>query len=232
MLKELIHLARHAPATLLLQRKLDHVDLYDELMKRAQTRGMFQRRRELVSDLRGEVLELGCGTGLMFAHYAPGVHVVGVELDPDFLERGRARAAEARARVQVVSADAQKLPFDAASFDAVVSSLVFCSVESPPAALAEVRRVLAPGGQLRMIEHVISPRPVAAKLMRAADPIWLRLNHQGCHLDRDTERAVREAGFTIDRVLAFQVFSPGLPAFPTRAIYARNPCAAQRARDA
>lgn len=223
MLKELIHLARHAPATLLLQRRLAHVDLYDELMARGEARGMAERRRALVSDLSGAILEIGCGTGLMFPHYPAGAHVVAVEIDPDFLERARMRAAESPAHIELISGDAQHLPFAAGSFEAVVSGLVFCSVPSPEAAFAEIRRVLRPGGELRMIEHVISSRRISGAMMHAVDPLWLRLNRQGCHLDRDTEAAARAAGFLDVRAEAFQVYSPGLPAFPMRMIYARAP---------
>lgn len=212
MLRELIHLARHAPSVLALQQKLDQTDLYDTLMKRADDAGMYARRRSLVSDLRGDVLEIGCGTGMMFEHYrASGARVRAVDMDDAFIERAKARVRDG---IELLKADAQALPFPDDSFDAAVACLVFCSIPDARAALAEARRVLRPGGELRLIEHVVSDRPVARALMHAADPIWLRLNHQGCHMDRDTLRTVREIFPNAEVTERFQLYSAGLPAFP------------------
>ena len=221
MLRELIHLARHAPSVLALQQKLDQTDLYDTLMKRADDAGMYARRRSLVSDLRGDVLEIGCGTGMMFEHYSPGpalradgcagAHVRAVDMDDAFIERAKARLRDG---IELVKADAQALPFPDDSFDAAVACLVFCSIPDAGAALAEARRVLRPGGEQRLIEHVDSERPVARALMHAADPIWLRLNHQGCHMDRDTLRTAREFFPNAEVTERFQLYSAGLPAFP------------------
>ena len=220
MLRELIHLARHAPSVLALQQKLDQTDLYDALMKRADDAGLYARRGALVSDLhllrRGapmgaDVLEIGCGTGMMFEHYSDLARGRAIDSDDAFLERAPARL---RPGIEISKADAQALPFADGSFDAAVACLVFCSIPDARAALAEARRVLRPGGELRLIEHVVSDRPVARALMHAADPIWLRLNHQGCHMDRDTIAAVREAFPNVEVAERFQLYSAGLPAFP------------------
>jgi len=101
-----------------------------------------------------------------------------------------------------------------------VLALVLCSVPSPAAVLAEVRRVLRPGGQLRLLEHVRSERPVAGWLMDRVDGAWLRLNAQGCHLNRDPRPALADAGFRVEHDDGVQVFSAGLPAFPMRVIRA------------
>jgi ubiquinone/menaquinone biosynthesis C-methylase UbiE len=96
-----------------------------------------------------------------------------------------------------VQASAEALPFRAGAFETVISSLVFCSVPDPVRGLAEVRRVLAPGGTLRMIEHVRSTRRWKARVQDAVQPIWTWLAG-GCHPNRDTERTVEACGFTID----------------------------------
>jgi SAM-dependent methyltransferase len=210
MLRELIHLARHVPGTLALKRRLEQVDLYETVMESANAAGFLERRRALVGDLTGDVLEVGCGTGLMFTHYGSAARVRAIDVDDAFLDRARTRATP---HIEVSVADAQHLPFDDASFDAVVSCLVFCSIPDAKRALAEARRVLKPGGKLRMVEHVISEHAIAAGLMHLVDPLWLWLNEQGCHMDCDTVSLVRDA-FGDIHTERFQIYSDGLPAFP------------------
>ena len=222
MLRETFHFLRHAPSSLWHKARLSQTELYDLLMERADAHGLAERRRDLAAGAQGRVLEVGCGTGLLFPHYAEAARVNAIEPDAGFLDKARERARNCGAEVVVERGDVQDLRFDAGTFDTVVIGLVLCSVPSPERALAECARVLAPGGTLRLLEHVVSEKPVAGALMRAIDPVWLALNGQGCRLARDTVRFVREAGFTLDEDEAFQLWSPGLPAFPMRAIVARK----------
>ena len=115
---------------------------------------------------------------------------------------------------------AEDLPGPARSRDAAVVGLVLCSVPDPGVALGELARVLRPGAPLRLVEHVRSPHKIAGTLMRAANPLWLALNAQGCNMHRDPLPAIRDAGFLVERVESFQIFTPGIPAFPMRAIWA------------
>ena len=117
-------------------------------------------------------------------------------------------------------ARAEGLPFEDGSFDAVVSATVLCSVQSVEQTLSEVKRVLKPGGQFRLIEHVKSDRAVAGALMVAFNPLWQALNRQGCNMNRATEASLRSAGFTLLEVEPFQVFAPAFPPFPIRWIKA------------
>nr|HEX4313943.1 methyltransferase domain-containing protein [Kofleriaceae bacterium] len=219
MLAEIAQFLRHAPATLALKVRSSQDELYSTIADRMDDAGMADRRRELVADLRGDIVEIGCGTGHQFRHYAPGVRVRAVEPDPAFAARARAGAP---AGFEVVEARGEQLPFADASADAAVVALVLCSVDAPDAVCAEIARVVRPGGAVRLIEHVVSPKRVAGALMHAVDPIWLRLNGQGCHMDRDPFPALERARFAIERVEPFQVWAPGVPAFPWRAIYARR----------
>jgi ubiquinone/menaquinone biosynthesis C-methylase UbiE len=223
MLREAAHFLLHAPGTLWLKAKLPQAELYDELMDRAEVRGLGAARARMAASVGdgARVLELGCGTGMLFGHYRPGTEVVAVDLDEAFLERAKARAAASSAKITLQRADATELPFPDRSFDEVLIFLVLCSIPNPSRALAEVRRVLRPGGTLRAFEHVISERPAAATLMRALDPLWLAANGQGCHLDRDTTKDIERAGFALESVEKSQLWSPGLPAFPMREITAR-----------
>jgi len=220
MLRELIHLARHAPGVLALKRRLDQVELYETLMERGDAAGLRAKRRALVGDLRGDVLEIGCGTGMMFEHYGEGAGVRGVEIDERFLERARRRATRS---IEPVLGDAQALPFPDDSFDAVAACLVFCSIPDAERALGEAKRVLRPGGELRLLEHVVSDRAIPRALMHAADPVWLHLNEQGCHMNRDTFALVRAVFPDAEITERFQIFSAGLPAFPMIAIRAAKP---------
>jgi ubiquinone/menaquinone biosynthesis C-methylase UbiE len=175
-------------------RGVEHIPwLYDGLMSLADGLGFSRWRRALVQAARGCTLEVGCGTGRNLPIYPSGVSVVG--LDPDL--RSLARARRRAPHVPLVTARVEALPFRAGTFDTVVSSLVFCSVEDPAQGLREIRRVLREAGQLRMLEHVRSGRPLRAKLQDRIQPLWTYVSG-GCRPNRETEAAVAAAGFRID----------------------------------
>lgn len=221
MLREIAHFARHAPATIALKRRVTQAELYETVMARADAAGMAGQRAALVRGLSGRVLEIGAGTGAMFRHYGADVDLVALEPDAEFSALARPKTAAATCRVEMVAGAAEKMPFASGSFDAVVVALVLCSVSDVAGVLAEIARVARPEAPIRFIEHVTSPRAVAGALMRAFDPVWLALNGQGCRMSRDTEANLVRAGFSVDDVEPFQVFSAGLPAFPMRRIEAR-----------
>jgi ubiquinone/menaquinone biosynthesis C-methylase UbiE len=122
--------------------------MYDPFLALGERRGMAAHRRALLAGVSGQVLEVGAGTGLNLPFYGPDTEVVLTEPDPAM----RARAA--RRGATVVDARAEALPFEDGAFDAVVCTLVLCTVDDPAAAVAELRRVLRPGGRLLFIEHV------------------------------------------------------------------------------
>lgn len=222
MIRELAHFARNAPAALRLRVKApSQAALYESVMEGADAAGLADQRAELARGLEGHVLEIGSGTGRMFRFYDERVDLVAVEPDDAFRELARAAAETARCRVEQVPGAAEELPFPDGSFDAAVAGLVLCSVDDPVAVLRELRRVLRPGSELRLLEHVISDRPIAAALMRAADPLWLVLNGQGCRMSRNPVPALEAAGFHVSSTTPFQIFAPILPAFPMRRIVAR-----------
>jgi ubiquinone/menaquinone biosynthesis C-methylase UbiE len=168
---------------------------YDRGARRIDDHGLRARRAELLRDLRGDVLEIGAGTGLNLEHYPPGVRLVLAEPEPAMAERLRERLAAAGRQAEIVEATAEELPFPDTSFDAVVSTLVLCSVRSPRAALAETRRVLRPGGRLALIEHVRGHGGTAA-LQEAVTPASRLL--LSCSPNRRTAEAVRAAGFDLE----------------------------------
>jgi SAM-dependent methyltransferase len=223
VLAEIAHVFRHAPATLALKRKLPQDELYATLIARADAAGLAHWRGELVRGLTGQVVEIGCGAGAMFGHYQGVERVFAIEPDPAFLSRAREAAKPVSVPIDVVEGTGEALPLADGSADAAVLALVLCSVPSVSAVCAEVVRVVRPGGTVRLIEHVRSPRRVAGVLMDVVNPLWLRLNGQGCRLNRDPIPELERAGLRIDRIESFQVWSAGLPAFPMRLISATRP---------
>jgi len=171
--------------------------LYDPFMWWTERAGMAERRRRLVSEARGSVLELGAGTGLNLAHYPKGLDRLALaEPEPNMAERLRRRAARLGRQVEIVRAPGEMLPFDDDSFDTVVSTLVLCTVSDPGRTLAEVRRVLRPGGSLLFLEHVRSEDPGLARRQDRLHGIWKSFG-DGCNCNRETLATIEAAGFDV-----------------------------------
>jgi SAM-dependent methyltransferase len=155
-------------------------------------------RQGLLAGLRGAVIEVGCGDGRAFELYPPEVtRVLAVEPDPTARAAAQERARTARIPIDVVEGVAEALPAKDDSFAAAVVVWVLCSVPDPGAALRELRRVLVPGGELRFYEHVRSANPVFRGLQHAADRLFWTRALGGCETTRDTEGALRAAGFEL-----------------------------------
>ncbi|HEY0636600.1 MAG TPA: methyltransferase domain-containing protein [Pseudonocardiaceae bacterium] len=191
---------------------------YQRLSVAMDRAGVAEHRRELVAGVSGRVIEIGAGNGLMFAHYPPGVtEVVAVEPEPRLRAAAVAAARTARVPVTVVDGLADALPAADGEFDVAVAALVLCTVPDQVSALAEIRRVLRPGGELRFLEHVVAEHPgVLRRLQRLADAtLWPAL-FAGCHTGRDTAAAVTAAGLVVEDLRRFR-FPPtgvGGPAAP------------------
>ena len=183
-------------------------------------------RREALSGLTGRVFELGAGTGANFSHYPATVaRLVAAEPEPYLRERAAEAAAKAPVDVEVVDAVADELPFEDASFDAAVACLVLCTVPDQPRALAELRRVVRPGGELRFYEHVHAHKQPLKGVFSFMDRtrLWPSISG-GCHLTRETLQAVEQAGFAVEksRRLHFSP-SPVMPSIPHVLGIARRP---------
>lgn len=174
-------------------------------------RGGGAEARRLLHGLSGEILELGAGSGRIFTHYPPAVtRVVAVEPSRRLRELAEVEAA-ADPRIRVVAGAAEEIPAANASFDAVVTSLVLCSVSDLRRVAGEIRRVLRPEGEVRIHEHVVSGSRPLATLERWVTPMWARTSG-GCHLDRDPISALEQAGIHFTEMRRF-AFAP-LPLLP------------------
>jgi ubiquinone/menaquinone biosynthesis C-methylase UbiE len=167
--------------------------LYEIVCSLYERAGLAEWRCALVAGARGRVLDLGSGTGRNLPLLPDGTKAVGLDPSLDALRHARRRAPG----VPLVAGRAEALPFRDSVFDTVLSGLVFCSVSDPPRGLAEVKRVLRPEGQLRMLEHVRSLVSWRARLQDVIQPVWTWAAG-GCHPNRDTEAAVERAGFRIE----------------------------------
>lgn len=176
--------------------------LYDLTLRTSEDAGLRAWRRELLQDLSGEVLEVGAGTGLNLPHYGPAVRRL-VLLEPDRHMRAKLRRKPLPAgvgRVDFVDAKLEALPMRDASFDAVVSTLVLCSVDDLGRALGEVRRVLRPRARFVFLEHVADEtNPRVRRWQERIDPLWKRIAGN-CHLARRTEQAIVASGLEIERI--------------------------------
>jgi SAM-dependent methyltransferase len=182
---------------------------YDPVLRGAERAGLAHLRDELLADLEGDVVELGAGTGANLDHLGPGIgRLTALEPSPAMADRLRKHAARTvDHEVEVLEAPAEALPVATESTDTVISTLVLCTVRDPVQALAEIRRVLRPGGRLVLLEHVRGDGATET-VQRALDPVW-HVVGRGCHLTRDTRRLVEEAGFDTSGLRDIRLPLPG-----------------------
>ena len=173
--------------------------VYDFVMSRAEARFVGRWRRSTVSPGRGQIVEIGAGTGLDFAYYSKAAWVVATDSDMGMLERARGRIVASVAEIVLVVADAQQLPFRTGAFDEAVIGLAMCSIPHPELAGAELRRTVREGGIVRLLEHVRLDHPVWGRLQDWLTPAWRRITG-GCHLNRNPVAILAAEGFAIESV--------------------------------
>jgi ubiquinone/menaquinone biosynthesis C-methylase UbiE len=193
------------------------VRFYRRNRRSAVKRGENEHRRRVLEGLSGVVVELGAGDGANFPLYPETVtEVIAIEPEPRFRAQANEVARTAAVPIRVEPGTADDLPVEAGSVDAVLASLVLCTVPDQAAALAEAGRVLKPGGELRFYEHVHADRQPLRAFLAFADRsrIWPTIGG-GCHPARDTLRAISAAGFTVERCERFGFSpSPVIPELP------------------
>ncbi|KAA0225527.1 MAG: class I SAM-dependent methyltransferase [Chloroflexi bacterium CFX7] len=167
-----------------------------DFTSRHESRGERATREAVVAGAHGQVLEIGFGVGPNWAYLPEGVRYAGIDPDPFMMKRARRHAAERGLRLELLRAGAERMPFADATFDTVFTTLTFCTIAGVPRALAEVRRVLRPGGEFLFWEHVRPERGLKGRLFDAVTPAWRRVGG-GCYPNRRTADAISAAGFTI-----------------------------------
>ena len=194
-------------------------------LSRLMERELGRYRKELLAGLSGRVVEIGAGNGINFRHYPETVEqVVALEPEPHLRAKAHDAARGAQVKVSVQDGVAGDLPLADGGFDAAIASLVLCTVPDPMGALAELRRVLKPGGELRFMEHARSERSPKSRVQEGLDRsgIW-PLVAGGCHCARDTRGAVEVAGFRVERLRSFDLGPPWLVTNPHLLGLARSP---------
>lgn len=178
------------------RRKYDRVAwMYDFMESPMEVFSFSAFRRDLLSQARGKILEIGVGTGKNLPWYPPGADLTGIDVSPRMLERARKKAEERGMHPRLEVMDVEKMAFPDRTFDTTVSTFVFCSVLHPQRGLAEIRRVLKKGGTALFLEHVRSENTLAGAVMDLVNPVINAL--VGPHINRRTVDFIEEAGFEI-----------------------------------
>ncbi|HEX8646962.1 MAG TPA: class I SAM-dependent methyltransferase [Thermoleophilaceae bacterium] len=171
---------------------------YDRFQAGMEREFFGQIRREMLAGASGRVVEIGSGTGANLEHYPRTIEeLVCTEPEEPMARRLREKAAGSGLPVRVIEAPAERLPFDDGSFDTAVAALVLCTVTDPDAALAEIARVLKPGGRFVFMEHVRAEDPGLAKWQDRLHPLWLRFGH-GCNCNRPTLENIEASSLRLE----------------------------------
>ncbi len=204
-------IAREDPAQALQLRAGLRARVFAFLLQRVNARyehWIAARKRALLGELRGTVLEIGPGAGANLRYYAPGVHWIGIEPNVYMRAYLRSEAVSRGMQVDLRAGVAERLEAGNASVDAVVGTLVLCSVTSLAGALKEIRRVLKPGGQFVFIEHIAAPKGTWLRGAQRVLRPCCRFFAEGCHPDRESAEAIEAAGFSEVRLERFRAPLP------------------------
>ncbi len=173
--------------------------LYDLVMKPLEVTRFKNIRKKLVRSVSGKVLEIGSGTGVNFPYYEQAQHVSAVEPNSAMNQRGELRIKKSKVPIIIYETTAEILPFEDNTFDAIVATLVFCTIPDPVKALKEIQRVGKPGASILFFEHVRMEQPILGKLQDLLSPLWSKVG-DGCQLNRDTLSTIKKVGIEVINV--------------------------------
>jgi ubiquinone/menaquinone biosynthesis C-methylase UbiE len=179
--------------------------IFDLFMKPFEKRALSKRRKELIPEAKGNVLEIGAGTGVNFDYYIADniskLTIVELEINGIITNK----PLNSQINIDYVLGNVEKLPFPDETFDSVVSTLIYCSVDNPDKALSEVYRVLKPGGKMYFIEHVLPEEKHCKHLVNSLNGTWKRIGK--CNVNRETLNIIKKAKF---RVESYEQFGKGV----------------------
>lgn len=178
--------------------RYNRIARFYDLADSALERGFRQWRRELWSHAKGEVLEVGVGTGLNFPYHPGKTRVTGIDIAERMLARALVRSRELARGINLLQGDVQALVFPDNSFDTAAATFVFCSVPDPVQGLRELNRVVRPGGLILLLEHVRIDRPIIGIVMDLLNPLFKRVS--GANMNRHTVENVIRAGLRIESI--------------------------------
>ncbi|KEZ76015.1 class I SAM-dependent methyltransferase [Salinisphaera hydrothermalis] len=170
-------------------------------------------RRRVLAGAQGEVLEIGIGSGLNLPFYGPhvrGIH--GLEPSPQLVRLAERAAGRSNRPVSLIEGSAEAIPFDDKSLDTIVTTWTLCSIPHADRALAQMRRVLKPGGRLLFVEHGLGPEEAVRKWQHRLTPVWSKVSG-GCHLNRPIQALIEHAGFDVARLETGYMKGPKTMAF-------------------
>ncbi|MEQ1620680.1 MAG: methyltransferase domain-containing protein [Methylococcales bacterium] len=183
-----------------IQKRYDRLAPYFDVIEAMMEGLVFKTwRKRLWAKVEGEhVLEVGVGTGKNFDYYPEEARITAIDFSPGMLKQAADHKQRKGIEVELAQMDVQSLCYADNSFDTVVATCVFCSVPAPVKGLRELHRVCKPGGQVLLLEHVLSSRPLIAKVMNFLNPVVVKL--VGANINRNTLRNIKAAGFNSVRV--------------------------------
>lgn len=177
------------------KKKYDRVSYFYDFTKRMMNSSLTKHRKKLLSNIKGEVLEVGVGTGVNIPFYNNTARVTGIDLSPKMLFKAIKKAKIAKRNYSLLVMDAENLKFKDKTFDYIVCTCVLCSIPNPVKALEEMRRVLKPDGQILMLEHMLSKNPLIAFFENTLNPLTKGLF--GININRDTIKNIQKSGLKI-----------------------------------
>lgn len=187
--------------------------IYDPFMFFIEKRVLLHRRRRLIENLKGEILEVGVGTGVNFEHYGHGASVLGIEPSPHMIRIAHLKkdrfdpAKDISLHTTGMGHPEMDHLVQPASLDAIVSTLVLCTVPDVEGSIKNFYDWLKPGGRLVVLEHIRSHKHIHGKIQDLLTPFWMQLA-EGCQLNRATDRMILEAGFVLKREERFKLGFP------------------------